>query len=136
MRDIVFNVSGGRKWTPKHIGLGCVLHQQIISNKLVNCFTNTGHIISYDQILQVDIALSESTLRTKNLANSAVTPLNLQQGTSSIVSQCTSIFSALLCLQTSSYSWVTFYLFFSEVGGRICTPATAKPCIPQNIPEA
>ena len=37
------------------------------------------------------------------------------------------------CLRMSSCNWVTFYL---EVGGRICTPATAKPFIPQNVRNA
>ena len=50
-----------------------------------------------------------------------------------LVSQRPSISSAQLCLRTSSCSWVTSY---SEVGGRICTPATVKPFIPQNIPKA
>ena len=45
------------------------------------------------------------------------------------MSQWPSISSAQLCLRTSSCSWVTFY---EEVGGRICTPATVKPFIPQN----
>ena len=47
-----------------------------------------------------------------------------------LVSQRPSTSSAQLCLRTSSFSWVTSDL---EVGGRICTPATVKPFIPQNI---
>ena len=50
-----------------------------------------------------------------------------------LVSQRPSISSAQLCLRTSSWSWATFA---EEVGGRICTPATGKPFIPQNILEA
>ena len=46
-----------------------------------------------------------------------------------LVSQRLSISSVQLCLRMSSCSWVTFY---EEVGGRICTPATVKPFIPQN----
>ena len=50
-----------------------------------------------------------------------------------LVSQQPSISGARLCLRTSSCSWVTSYL---EVAVRICTPATGKPFIPQNIPKA
>ena len=50
-----------------------------------------------------------------------------------LVSKQPSISSAQLCLRMSSCSWVNFY---EKVGGRICTPATAKPFIPQNIPKA
>ena len=50
-----------------------------------------------------------------------------------LVSQRPSISSAQLCLRMVCCSWVTFY---KEVGGRICTPATVKPFIPQNIPKA
>ena len=46
------------------------------------------------------------------------------------MSQQSSISSAQLCLQTSSYSWGTFY---EELGGRICTLATVKPFTPENI---
>ena len=49
-----------------------------------------------------------------------------------LVSQRPSISSAQLCLRTSSYSWVTSY---EEVGGRICTPATVEPLIPQKISQ-
>ena len=50
-----------------------------------------------------------------------------------LVSQRPSICSAQLCLRTSSCSWVTSY---EEVGGRICTLATVKPFILQNILKA
>ena len=46
-----------------------------------------------------------------------------------LVSQRPSIYCAQLCLRTSSCSLVTI---FEEIGGRICTPATVKPFIPQN----
>ena len=49
-----------------------------------------------------------------------------------LVSQRPSIYSAQLCLPTSSCSWVTF---IQEVGGRICTTATVEPFIPQNVPQ-
>lgn len=26
-QDLVYNVTGGKHWTPKHVGLACTLHQ-------------------------------------------------------------------------------------------------------------
>jgi hypothetical protein len=37
-QDIVYGVSEGRKWTTKHIGLSCTLHQMTRSKQLVNLF--------------------------------------------------------------------------------------------------
>ena len=34
-QDIVFGTSKGKMWTPKHIGLGCTLHQATRSKQLV-----------------------------------------------------------------------------------------------------
>lgn len=47
-QDIVYTMSGGRKWTSKHIGLGASLHQATRSRKLVELFHNAGHINSYN----------------------------------------------------------------------------------------
>ena len=55
---------------------------------------------------------------------------NCQRVEELLVSQWPSIFSAQLCLRTSSCSWVTF--FFSEVGGTICTLANVKAFTQQN----
>ncbi|XP_014666278.1 PREDICTED: uncharacterized protein LOC106808189 [Priapulus caudatus] len=58
-QDIVFNVSGERKTSPKHVGLGLTLHQATRSKSLVEMFYNAGHIASYRDILRVDTALAE-----------------------------------------------------------------------------
>ena len=79
-QDLVYSVSGGRVWTPKHIGLGSSLYQARRSNKLVQTFHNAGHIISYRDIRQVDTALAKHTLSTMNTENGAVTPVNLAEG--------------------------------------------------------
>ena len=63
-QDIVYGVSNRKKWTPKHIGLGSTLHQVTRSKDLVKLFHKAGHILSYDQILQVDTGLAESVLKT------------------------------------------------------------------------
>ena len=46
-QDIVYGVSNGKKWTPKHIGLTSSLHQLTRSKKLVNLFHSAGHTLSY-----------------------------------------------------------------------------------------
>ena len=76
-QDLVHNVSGGKKWTPKHLGLACTLHQATISKGLVQLFHNAGHIISYYSVLQVDTALAESTVKSMNINTGAVIPPNL-----------------------------------------------------------
>ena len=79
-QDIVYGVTNGRKWTPKHIGLGSTLHQVTRSKDLVKLFHKAGHILSYDQILQVDTGLAESVLNTLDEETGAVIPPNLVQG--------------------------------------------------------
>ena len=76
-QDLVHNVSGGKKWTPKHLGLACTLHQSTISKGLVQLFHNAGHIISYDSVPQVDTALAESTVKSININTGSVIPPNL-----------------------------------------------------------
>jgi hypothetical protein len=48
-QDIVYGVSEGRKWTPKHIGLSCTLHQMTRSKQLVNLFHSAGHTFNYHE---------------------------------------------------------------------------------------
>ena len=76
-QDLVYNVSGGKHWTPKHLGLASTLHQATRSKELVQIFHNAGHIISYDNIPQVDTALAEKTLESMDPTTGAVTPPNL-----------------------------------------------------------
>ena len=78
-QDLVYNVTGGRRWTPKHIGLGCSLHQATRSKKLVQLFHNAGHVISYLDVRRVDTALAKHTLSTMNPENGTVIPSNLAQ---------------------------------------------------------
>lgn len=42
-QDLVYCVSRGRKWTPKHIGLATTLHQATRSKQLVELFNKAGH---------------------------------------------------------------------------------------------
>ncbi|CAH3035152.1 unnamed protein product [Porites lobata] len=84
-QDLVYSVSGGRMWTPKHIGLGSSLHQATRSKKLVQMFHNAVHIVSYRDIRRVDTALAKHTLSTMNTENGAVTPVNLAEGLNTIL---------------------------------------------------
>lgn len=76
----MYSVSGGRRWTPKHVGLGSSLHQATRCKKLVEIFHNAGHTISYLDIRRVDTALAKHTLSTMNTENGTVTPVNPAEG--------------------------------------------------------
>ncbi len=80
-QDIVYAVSEGKKWTPKHIGLASTLHQLTRSKHLVELFHRAGHILSYKQVLKIDTALAEHTLQSMNKENGAVFPPNLSSNT-------------------------------------------------------
>ena len=79
-QDLVYGVSGGKKWTPNHIGMSYTLHQAIRSKDLVQLFHNAGHCLSYDQTLQVYTALAESTLKSLDEESGAVIPSNISSG--------------------------------------------------------
>ena len=63
-QDVVYAAHGGRKWTPKHVGLASSLHQATRSKQLVNLFQKAGHCLSYKHVLQLDMRLVESTIQT------------------------------------------------------------------------
>ena len=75
-QDLVYNVTGGKHWTPKHVGLASTLHQATRSKELVQLFHNAGHIVSYHSLLQVDTAMAEKTLQTMDADTGAVIPPN------------------------------------------------------------
>ncbi|MES9880098.1 MAG: hypothetical protein ABW185_04375 [Sedimenticola sp.] len=76
-QDLVYSVSGGKKLTPKHIGLGSTLHQATRSKQMVELFHSAGHIASYRDILRIDTALAESTLKHMDHDTGTVVPPNL-----------------------------------------------------------
>ena len=45
-QDMVYGVSCGKKWTPKHIGLASTLHQATRSKDLLRLFNKAGHCLS------------------------------------------------------------------------------------------
>ena len=79
-QDIVYGVSGGTKWTPKHVGLGSTLHQVTRLKDLLELFNKAGHILNYDQILQVDTSLAENVLKSLDPETGSVMPPNLLPG--------------------------------------------------------
>ena len=76
-QDIGYGESSEKKWTPKHVGLRCTLHQVTRSKDLVNLFNKDGHFLSYNQILQKD---TESVLSSLNPDTGNVVPPNLNRG--------------------------------------------------------
>ena len=79
-QDLVYNVTSGKHWTPKHVGLASTLHQATRSRELVQLFHNAGHIISYHSLLQIDTAMAEKTLEAMNPETGAVIPPNFVPG--------------------------------------------------------
>lgn len=79
-QDLVYITSGGKKWTPKHIGLASTLHQATRSKQLVQLFHKAGHTISYRDVLRMDTALAKDTLKTMDETNGSVVPPNLVPG--------------------------------------------------------
>ena len=77
-QDLVYIVSSGRKWTPKHVGLSSTLYQATRSKDLVRLFNKAGHCLSYEQVLQMDTSLAESTLKSLDLTTRAIIPPNFQ----------------------------------------------------------
>ena len=76
-QDLVYCVSGGKKWTPKYVGLASALHQATRSKDLVKLFNKAGHRLSYEQVLQIDTSLAESTLKSLDHTTGAIIPPNI-----------------------------------------------------------
>lgn len=76
-QDLVHCVSRGRKCTPKHIGLATTLHQATQSKQLLELFNKAGHCLNYEQVMKVDNALAESTLKSMDPATGAIIPSNM-----------------------------------------------------------
>ena len=75
-QDLIYGLSNGKKWTPKHICLTSTLHQATRSKDLVNLFHRAGHCLSYKQLLQLDTALANDTLQSVDHTTGAVIPRN------------------------------------------------------------
>ena len=80
VQDLIYSVSEGKRWTPKHVGLGSTLHQTTRSKQLVQLFHKAGHIISYRDILRLDTTLAKTTLASMDSESGTTIPPNLNEG--------------------------------------------------------
>jgi hypothetical protein len=92
-QDLVYSVSSGKKWIPKHIGLASTLHKATRSKDLVELLHKAGHCLSYDQVVQVDTSLAESTLKSMDQVTGAIIPSTLSPTRFSITPRITLTFS-------------------------------------------
>ena len=79
-QDLVYIASRGKMWTPKHVGLASTLYQATRSKILIEMFRKAGHTVSYKNVLQIDTALAEATVKSVDLNTGAVIPDNLVSG--------------------------------------------------------
>lgn len=75
-QDIVFLASGGRKPTPKHIGIGVAVHQATRSKDLVQLLHAAGHSISYESVLRTDTMMANEALKRYFENGEVYIPLN------------------------------------------------------------
>jgi len=75
-QDIVFLASGGRKPTPKHIGIGVTVHQATRSKDLVQLLHAAGHSISYESVLRTDTTMANEALKRYFESDEVYVPLN------------------------------------------------------------
>lgn len=61
-QDIVYNVSKGRKNTPKHIGTGLFVHHLTRSKQLIEYLHMAGDSISYPTVNRIDSSIAQSQL--------------------------------------------------------------------------
>ena len=76
-QDLVYGITDGKKWTPKHVGLAMTLHQATRSQDLVRLFHKAELTLSYEQVLRVGTALAENTLESIDYETGTVIPTNL-----------------------------------------------------------
>ena len=76
--DIIYDLSKGKIWTSKHIGLTSTLRQATSSKDLVNLVHRAGHC--YKQTLQFDTALANKSLVSIDDRTGAVIPYNFISG--------------------------------------------------------
>ncbi len=84
-QDIVFLVSKGRKYTPKHVGIGVTVHQATRSKELVQLLHAAGHSISYETVLRLDNAIANDTLERYNTNGNVIVPRNFTESSHSVI---------------------------------------------------
>ena len=76
-QDVVYTVSNGKVWTPKHVGLACAIHKETRSKQLINLLHKADVCISYREVLQILTGIAEETLKTVDNTDGSVMPPNL-----------------------------------------------------------
>ncbi len=61
-KDLVYCASGGKKMTPRHIGLGMAIHQATKLKNLVDLLHEAGNSISYDTARRIDTSIANHIL--------------------------------------------------------------------------
>ena len=79
-QDIVYAVSKRKQLTPKHIGLGKVIHQATRSKSLIDLMHRACHCISYDEVRRLDTTLAQQNLELFAEHNNTPIPTNLTSG--------------------------------------------------------
>ena len=82
-QDIVFLVSRGRKYTPKHVGIGVTVYQATRSKELVERFHTVGHSKSHETVLRLDNAIRNDTFGRYNTNGNVIAPRNFTENSHS-----------------------------------------------------
>ena len=77
---IVYNVSMGRKNTPKHIGTGLFVHHMTRSKQLIEYLHDAGNSISYPTINRIDSSIAHAQLSRFEKNDNKFIPENLVPG--------------------------------------------------------
>ena len=75
-QNIIFLASGGRRPTPKHIGIGVAVHQATRSKDLVQLLHAAGHSISYESVLRADTTMANEAMKRYFENGEVYIPLN------------------------------------------------------------
>ncbi|KAK4885392.1 hypothetical protein RN001_001663 [Aquatica leii] len=61
-QDIIYNRFKGKRLTPKHIGLGSMVHQETRSKKIIGALHACGHSVSYKDVLRIRNTIAQEEI--------------------------------------------------------------------------
>ncbi|KAK4877224.1 hypothetical protein RN001_009730 [Aquatica leii] len=61
-QDIIYNRFKGKRLTPKHIGLGIMVHQETRSKKIIGALHACGHSASYKDVLRIRNTIAQEEI--------------------------------------------------------------------------
>lgn len=79
-QDVIYVASGGRKLTPKHVGLASTVHHATRSKSLVQLLNAAGHCASYETVEKTDTSIAKNELERWTENGGLVVPSNLEYG--------------------------------------------------------